>query len=98
MMDGSTASDADLFPGPISYEATGVKVETWMVKHSQGQKWYYKHRQTPDEVLLFKCFDSEEGNDQIVRRTPHSAFVDPANLACEGKWRHSIEVRCLAFL
>ncbi|KAI0392976.1 hypothetical protein F5Y17DRAFT_330845 [Xylariaceae sp. FL0594] len=58
-----------------------------------GHRWYYKHAQKPDEVLLIKCFDSfscipsasiTTNRRIIARRAPHSAFVDPAYEDIDG--------------
>lgn len=58
-------------------------------------QWYYLSAQTPDEVLLFKQYDSERPDDI----PPHSAFVDERY---EGKGevipRHSIETRSLVLI
>lgn len=61
------------------------------MRYNEGQKWYYKSGLTPEEVILIKCFDSEDG-----LRVPHSAFVDPDTDDIEEA-RESIEVRALVF-
>lgn len=96
MMDPRTSHEEDFYPGPIEYIETGVKVETWMVKHAPRHSWVFKYHQKPDEVILFKCFDSDQ-SPGTVRRTPHSAFKDPAHTTEKDGDRHSIECRCLVF-
>jgi hypothetical protein len=64
--------------------------EQWVVKHNPNHRWYYKHRMTPEDVLLIKCFDSDKS---VARRALHSAFEDPIYRDLES--RQSIEVRCL---
>jgi len=67
--------------------------ETFTVKYSSGHKWYYLNEQTPEEVLLIKCFDSKV--DGRARRVPHTSFVDSER---EGEdTRESLEVRALVF-
>ncbi|KIJ64624.1 hypothetical protein HYDPIDRAFT_112006 [Hydnomerulius pinastri MD-312] len=66
---------------------------TFSVKYSQEHKWYYLSDQTPDEVTLIKCFDSDVDK---ARLTPHSAFKDNSS-APEAPQRQSIEVRALVF-
>jgi hypothetical protein len=61
--------------------------------YSEGHKWYFLSDQTPDEVILVKCYDSEEG---IARLTPHTAFED-AGSPSDAPKRQSIEVRVLVF-
>ncbi|KAL3479805.1 hypothetical protein BJX99DRAFT_221806 [Aspergillus californicus] len=55
---------------------THVIRETYNVLHSDRHRWYYLENQQPDEVLLFKTFDSlsSKGNARVC---PHAAFRDP---------------------
>jgi hypothetical protein len=64
--------------------------ESWVVRYNPAHEWYYKHRMTPGDVLLIKCFDSDAS---VARRALHSAFEDPAYR--DEVSRQSIEVRCL---
>jgi hypothetical protein len=59
----------------------------------QPHRWYYLGVQTPDEVTLIKCFDSDESK---ARLTPHIAFLDSTSPK-DAPDRQSIEVRCLVF-
>lgn len=62
--------------------------------YNPQQRWYFYPTMQPDEVLLFKTYDSTE--DGRARFTPHSSFRDPlapANMPA----RESIESRCLVF-
>lgn len=68
-------------------------VGTFSVKHNPDHRWYYLSNQTPDEVTLIKCYDSEVDR---ARLTPHSAFLD-ATAPKEAPHRESIEVRALVF-
>ncbi|KAH9910971.1 uncharacterized protein BXZ73DRAFT_57416 [Epithele typhae] len=67
--------------------------ETYMVWYSAGHRWCYLADQTPEEVTLIKCYDSEEDR---ARLTPHSAFSD-AGAPESAPHRESIEVRALVF-
>jgi len=89
--DANSVSDSDLVPiGLIYPDREG---ETYAVRPAEGHKWHYLNQQTPEEVLLIKCFDSK--TDGRARRVPHSAFVDEER---EGfAPRESIEVRALVF-
>ncbi|KAL2761068.1 hypothetical protein ACRALDRAFT_1059251 [Sodiomyces alcalophilus JCM 7366] len=97
--DGRSVEDADLVEASVVYQdgASGVQVlknQTWAVRPAEERhQWYFKGGQKPDEVLLIKCFDSEE--EGVVRRTPHCAFVDPE--AVDNPSRESVEVRALLF-
>ncbi|KAF8272178.1 hypothetical protein EI94DRAFT_1777004 [Lactarius quietus] len=66
---------------------------TFSVRHNPSHQWYYLSGQTPDEVTLIKCFDS---NESKARLTPHTAFLDSTSPK-DAPERQSIEVRCLVF-
>lgn len=66
---------------------------TFAVRHNPNHKWYYLSDQTPDEVTLIKCFDSDLDK---ARLTPHSAFQDNTSPK-DAPQRQSIEVRVLVF-
>jgi len=66
---------------------------TFGVRYNASHQWYYLGGQTPDEVTLIKCFDSDESK---ARLTPHSAFSDFGSPR-DAPDRQSIEVRCLVF-
>jgi hypothetical protein len=64
--------------------------ESWVVRHNPGHRWYFKDGMEREDVLLIKCFDSDES---IARRALHSAFEDQEHRGNVS--RQSIEVRCL---
>lgn len=64
----------------------------WVVRYNADHRWYYKYRMTTEDVLLVKCFDS---NDKVARRALHSALEDAVYADAES--RQSIEVRCFVF-
>jgi hypothetical protein len=39
--------------------------ETYLVRAGPARKWHYLNKQTPEEVLLIKCFDSK--TDKVGR-------------------------------
>ena len=93
LADWRTLRAADLVPIELVYpHRTGA---IYGVRHHPGAPaWYYLGAQTPDEVALIKCFDSETG--ETARLTPHTAFRDAGSP--EGApHRQSIEVRALEF-
>ncbi|KAF8442950.1 hypothetical protein L210DRAFT_862073 [Boletus edulis BED1] len=83
--------DNDLVP--IRHIYTHREGSTFSVKYNPGHKWYYLSDQTPDEVTLIKCFDSDVDK---ARLTPHSAFHDSTSPP-DAPQRQSIEVRALVF-
>jgi len=66
---------------------------TFSVRYNPAHRWYYLSGQTPDEVTLIKCSDSDTDK---ARLTPHSAFKDSTSPP-EAPQRQSIEVRALVF-
>jgi len=68
---------------------------TFSVKYRPEHQWWYLSDQTPEEVTLIKCFDSED-REGTARLTPHSAFVDKSSPE-NAPHRQSIEVRALVF-
>ncbi len=82
-----------MVPASIFVARTGKRQETWTVKPNPEHRWYFKHRQNPDEVALIKCFDSDE--TAMARRAVHCAVEDPETMG-QGN-RESVEVRCLVF-
>lgn len=73
---------------------------TFSVKYSPEHEWYYLGGQTPEEVVLIKCFDTEGAQEaagkDVATYTPHTAFLD-AGSPKEAPQRQSIEARCLLF-
>jgi hypothetical protein len=89
--DAHSVPDSDLVGVPLIYPDR--QGETYTVRPNPEHKWYFLYGQTPEEVLLIKCFDSKL--DGRARRVPHTAFVNPATV--NEYSRESIEVRCLVF-
>ncbi|KAI9723949.1 MAG: hypothetical protein M1812_000667 [Candelaria pacifica] len=90
--DGSTILESDLV------ECDRVR-KYWvgtmgLVEYRPGFKWYYMSRQSPDDVLIFKNFDSEE--NVRAKCCPHTAF-DIDNIPAGTPTRESIEIRALVF-
>ena len=57
------------------------------------QRWYYVPEMRPEEILVFKLFDSDP---TAIQWTAHSAFEHP-NTPADAPPRESIEVRTIAF-
>ncbi len=90
--DAHSVPESDLVARQLIYPNRNG--ETFSVKHSPGQKWYYRSGLAPDQVLLIKCFDSK--TDGRARRVPHTAFEDPS-APSDAPTRESIETRALVF-
>ncbi len=64
------------------------------LSHSPRHRWYYVPRMQPDEVLVFKLFDSDSSR---VQWTGHTAFDDPTS-SPDSPARESIEIRTISFI
>ena len=58
LCDGSTIQKSD-FLDTDQVRATYIGSSMFMMKN-ETMKWYFLRRQRPDEVLLFKQFDSKD--------------------------------------
>lgn len=67
--------------------------ETYHIAFDPAQRWYWFPRAQPDEVIVFKTFDSDGAR---ARFTAHGSFTDPGAPAGAPP-RESVEVRSFAF-
>jgi hypothetical protein len=89
--DATSIDPPDLIPSELRFQhRTG---EIYGVAHNPAQRWYSVSAQRPDEALLIKCWDSDEG---VARFAPHAAFEDPTTPPGTPP-RESIEFRTIAF-
>ncbi|KXN80625.1 hypothetical protein AN958_09310 [Leucoagaricus sp. SymC.cos] len=89
----SVDAKEDTFPVALVYPDR--EGETMGVRHSPNHKWKYLRNMTPDEIVLIKCFDSQQ-DGSVALFTPHTGFQDPTSP--EGAPpRESIELRALVF-
>lgn len=89
--DSHSVPDEDILPVKLVYpDWVG---EPCTIFPNKNHRWYYKYGQTPEQVLMVKCYDWKK--DGRARRVPHAAFTDPAMVDKEP--RQSIEVRALVF-
>jgi hypothetical protein len=63
------------------------------LSYNPQHRWYYAPLMQPDEVLVFKLFDSDRSR---VQWTGHTAFDDPSS-GPGAPPRESIEVRTISF-
>ena len=98
--DARSVRETDLFEtvvygyGAPNYSWHDIGIDTFSVKFSPRQRWFYYPCMTPDEVLVLKAYDSA---GVIGNACPHSAFANPqADPASPA--RRSIELRVLCFV
>jgi hypothetical protein len=109
--DGASVPPGALIPA--DYVRTTYTGENLLPVFSDKYKWYYMSRQTPDDVLLFKCYDSS--SEVKARCKSHATLEmfrvasDPLCSGCPhaafrigdaadgGPGRESIEVKAIVF-
>lgn len=79
----------DSIIGPV--DVPGNRFDSRMAHYSPAHRWYYLSNMEPDDLLIFKGFDSEMPD---VMNAMHTAFENP--LGQEGEPRRSIESRFIA--
>ncbi|KAL2861947.1 hypothetical protein BJX68DRAFT_13871 [Aspergillus pseudodeflectus] len=88
-LDASKLLATDMIRGAY----TGTMLYPLFEPDCSKYNWYYMSRQEPEDVLLFKGFDSAEGR---VKYTPHTSFI-PLDSPPSPCPRVSVEVRALVF-
>jgi hypothetical protein len=92
LCDARTIALEDLIPTDLIYrDRIG---EIYSVAYNPAHHWFYFPRLARGEVILIKCFDSDEASPG--RFTAHTAFDDPTTPA-DARLRESIETRALVF-
>ncbi|KAF6758854.1 hypothetical protein DFP72DRAFT_886775 [Ephemerocybe angulata] len=80
---------------PVALVFPDREGETLEVKYNPNHKWKYLRGMTPEEAVIFKCFDSVQDGSVAVFAA-HTAFEDPSTPA-DAPVRQSIELRALVF-
>jgi hypothetical protein len=78
---------------PTSYIFPDREGIVFNLHHNPSHQWYHLRGQTPDEVTLIKCFDSDESKAWSM---PNTASFDPPTPK-DAPDRQSIKVSCLIF-
>ena len=89
--DARTIASHDLVTNDLIYrDRVG---EVYVLAYSPEHRWFYFPKMEKNEVMLLKCYDSDEHR---ARFTAHSSFDDPTSPP-DAPARESIEVRTLVF-
>ena len=75
------------------YDAPGNQFESQLCKYDPNQRWYYFPDLTPDELIVFKAYDSD--HSRWAQALHNSA--DIPGIPAEAAPRVSIEARFFAF-
>jgi hypothetical protein len=97
LCDASTVAQGDLNDSEVRgglMDANRKPLHGFNLSYSPKHRWYYAPRMQPDEILVFKLFDSDRGR---VQWTGHTAFNDP-QAEPDAPPRESIEIRTISFL
>ena len=89
--DASTTAPSDLIASDLIFAHR--RGETYAVAFNPAQRWLYIPDLQLNEVLLIKCWDSDE---TVARFAPHTGFEDPTTPPGTPP-RESIEFRTIAF-
>ncbi|KAK4495507.1 hypothetical protein PRZ48_013839 [Zasmidium cellare] len=91
MCDVHSAPPEDFFKLYLRYrDRTG---ENYVMRHSNGHKWWYFPDMVPEQTILLKTYDSDKQRAQFVG---HSAFEDPTSKP-DAPFRESCEIRTICF-
>jgi hypothetical protein len=97
LCDASSVARADLNDSEIRgglNDPNRPSMWGFNLSYSPRHRWYYAPRMQPDEVLVFKLFDSDASR---VQWTGHTAFDDPTATP-DAPARESIEIRTISFI
>jgi hypothetical protein len=89
--DARTVARDDLLASDLVFPHR--RGEIYGIAYNPAQRWQYVPDLAPEEAILIKCWDSDEG---VARFTPHTGFEDPTTPPGTPP-RESIEFRTIAF-
>ncbi len=95
LCDASTVRREDLFPSEIVGGLGGVDFSLWgfNLAYRPDHRWCWLPHQQPEEMMVFKLFDTEP---QAVQFTAHTSFTPP-DVPSDAAPRESMELRTIAY-
>lgn len=94
--DATTVRDDDVIEASAGFDVDGEvvwRLPSMNFRYSDRHRWLYWSGMTPDEVLVFKRWDTDTSKARYV---PHSSFSDPT-VGEEATPRASVEMRAIAY-
>lgn len=94
--DWSSVSEDDIVEATAAFDRDGSVVWSFTAmtfRHSPAHRWYTFSDMAPDEVIVFKRFDTDPDKPRFL---PHTAFSDPT-VAADVAPRASVEMRAIAY-
>lgn len=96
LCDARSVAESDIIPARAGFDRNGEIIWSFIAmtfRYSPEHRWMFFSDMTPDEVLVFKRYDTET---HLPRFVPHTAFTDPC-VGNEGTPRASVEMRTVSF-
>jgi hypothetical protein len=96
LCDASTVVESDLNDSEVRgglMDPDRPSLFGYNLSYNPQHRWFYAPLMQPDEVLVFKLFDSDHGR---IQWTGHTAIDDPATES-DAPSRESFEVRTISF-
>jgi len=94
--DSTSVPESDIIEATAGFDRDGVVVWSFAAmnfRFNPAHRWYFFSDMTPDEVLVFKRYDTDPARACFV---PHSAFTDPT-VGPDAAPRASIEMRTISY-
>ncbi|MGB3797419.1 MAG: CmcJ/NvfI family oxidoreductase [Alteraurantiacibacter sp.] len=95
LCDASTVKREDLFDSEIVGGLGGVDFSLWgfNLAYRPDHRWCWLPQQRPEELMVFKLFDT---HDSAVQFTAHTSFTPPV-VPDDARPRESMELRTIAY-
>ncbi len=95
LCDASTVRREDLFPSEIVGGLGGMDFSLWgfNLAYRPDHRWCWLPYQQPEEMMVFKLFDTDA---DAVQFTAHTSFAPP-DVPDDARPRESIELRTIAY-
>lgn len=94
--NAASVSDDDIIEATASFDRDGQVLWSFVAmnfRYSRDHRWMFFSDMTPEEVLVFKRFDTDPSKARYV---PHTAFSDPC-VGREASPRASVEMRTISY-
>ena len=94
--DALSVRDEDVIEASANFDVDGEivwRLPSMNFRFSDRHRWLFWSGMTPDEVLVFKRWDTDASKARYV---PHSGFTDPT-VGDEANPRASVEMRAISY-
>lgn len=94
--NAQSVSDEDIIEATAGFDRDGRTLWSFVAmnfRYSPDHRWLFFSDMTPEEVLVFKRFDTDPSKARYV---PHTAFTDPS-VGLDAPPRASVEMRTISY-